>query len=54
MDIGFIGLGKMGAPIARRLIEAKHELLVFDTRREMVDQFEDLGDGPFDRLQNLV
>ena len=43
MDIGFIGLGKMGAPIARRLIEAKHELLVFDTRREMVDQFVKLG-----------
>ena len=24
MDIGFIGLGKMGFPMARRLIEARH------------------------------
>jgi len=30
MDIGFIGLGNMGFPMARRLIEAKHQLFVFD------------------------
>jgi 3-hydroxyisobutyrate dehydrogenase-like beta-hydroxyacid dehydrogenase len=38
MDIGFIGLGKMGFPMARRLIEAKHQLVVFDTRRQAVDK----------------
>src|SRR6201981_3249298 len=38
MDIGFIGLGKMGFPMARRLIEAKHQLVVFDTRKEAVDK----------------
>src|ERR1700675_2211688 len=38
MDIGFIGLGKMGFPMARRLIEAKHQLVVFDQRKEAVDQ----------------
>src|ERR1700731_1773520 len=43
MDIGFIGLGKMGFPIARRLIEAKHELVVFDTRKEAVDKLVALG-----------
>src|SRR3982074_2983552 len=32
MEIGFIGLGKMGFPMARRLIEAGHQLTVFDTR----------------------
>ncbi len=32
MQIGFIGLGKMGQPMARRLIEAGHTLVVFDTR----------------------
>ena len=36
MDIGFIGLGKMGFPMARHLIEAKHRLVVFDTRKEAV------------------
>jgi len=38
MDIGFIGLGKMGFPMARRLIEAGHHLIVFDARKEMVGQ----------------
>jgi 3-hydroxyisobutyrate dehydrogenase-like beta-hydroxyacid dehydrogenase len=38
MDIGFIGLGKMGFPMARRLIEAKHQLVVFDQRKEAVDR----------------
>ena len=38
MEIGFIGLGKMGFPMARRLIEAGHQLTVFDTRKEAADQ----------------
>jgi 3-hydroxyisobutyrate dehydrogenase-like beta-hydroxyacid dehydrogenase len=43
MDIGFIGLGKMGLPIARRLIEAGHSLVVFDQRKEAVDRLVALG-----------
>jgi 3-hydroxyisobutyrate dehydrogenase-like beta-hydroxyacid dehydrogenase len=43
MDIGFIGLGKMGFPMARRLIEAQHQLVVFDTRKEAVDKLVALG-----------
>jgi 3-hydroxyisobutyrate dehydrogenase-like beta-hydroxyacid dehydrogenase len=43
MDIGFIGLGNMGFPMARRLIEAKHPLVVFDTRKEVVDKLVALG-----------
>ena len=43
MDIGFIGLGKMGFPMARRLIEAGHQLVVFDQRKEVVDQLVALG-----------
>jgi hypothetical protein len=39
MYIGFIGLGKMGFPMARRLIEAGHHLIVFDTRKDLVEQF---------------
>ena len=30
MKIGFIGLGNMGAPMARNLIKAGHDLLGFD------------------------
>jgi len=43
MDIGFIGLGKMGFPMARRLIEAKHQLVVFDTRQDVVDRLVAMG-----------
>jgi 3-hydroxyisobutyrate dehydrogenase-like beta-hydroxyacid dehydrogenase len=43
MDIGFIGLGKMGFPMARRLIEARNQLVVFDTSKEAVDRLVALG-----------
>src|SRR4030081_3198426 len=43
MDIGYIGLGKLGFPMARRLIEAKHQLIVFDQRSEAVDRLVALG-----------
>jgi len=43
MDIGFIGLGKMGFPMVRRLIKAKHRLVVFDQRKEAVDKLVELG-----------
>jgi 3-hydroxyisobutyrate dehydrogenase-like beta-hydroxyacid dehydrogenase len=43
MDIGFIGLGKMGFPMARRLVEAGHQLVVFDTRKDVVEQLTALG-----------
>jgi 3-hydroxyisobutyrate dehydrogenase-like beta-hydroxyacid dehydrogenase len=43
MEIGFIGLGKMGLPMARRLTEAGHHLVVFDTRKEAIDKLTALG-----------
>jgi 3-hydroxyisobutyrate dehydrogenase-like beta-hydroxyacid dehydrogenase len=43
MDIGFIGLGKMGFPMARRLVEAGHQLIAFDQRKEAVDKLVALG-----------
>ena len=43
MEIGFIGLGKMGFPMARRLIEANNRLFVFDQREEAVDRLVALG-----------
>jgi 3-hydroxyisobutyrate dehydrogenase-like beta-hydroxyacid dehydrogenase len=38
VDIGFIGLGNMGFPIARRLVEAGHRIVAFDTRADVVDK----------------
>jgi 3-hydroxyisobutyrate dehydrogenase-like beta-hydroxyacid dehydrogenase len=43
MDIGFIGLGNMGFPMARRLIEAKHQLFIYDQRKEVMDKLVALG-----------
>jgi 3-hydroxyisobutyrate dehydrogenase-like beta-hydroxyacid dehydrogenase len=43
MEIGFIGVGKMGFPMARRLIEAKHQLVIFDQRKEAMDKLVALG-----------
>jgi 3-hydroxyisobutyrate dehydrogenase-like beta-hydroxyacid dehydrogenase len=43
MDIGFIGLGRMGFHMARRLIEAGHRLVVFDTRKDAMDRLVALG-----------
>jgi len=43
MEIGFIGLGKMGFPMARRLIEAGHRLTVFDTQKAAMDRLTALG-----------
>jgi 3-hydroxyisobutyrate dehydrogenase-like beta-hydroxyacid dehydrogenase len=43
MEIGFIGLGNMGFHMARRLIEAGHQLVVTDTRPEAVERLTRLG-----------
>lgn len=37
--VGFIGIGNMGNPMARNLVEAGFEMTVMDTRQEVVDAF---------------
>lgn len=43
MTIGFIGLGNMGFPMARRLIEAGHDVVAFDTNTTAVDRIVTVG-----------
>jgi 3-hydroxyisobutyrate dehydrogenase len=43
MKIGFIGLGNMGAPMARNLLKADHRLVVFDVVREAVEKLGAVG-----------
>jgi 3-hydroxyisobutyrate dehydrogenase-like beta-hydroxyacid dehydrogenase len=43
MDIGFIGLGNMGGHMARRLVEAGHRVIVYDTRQEAIGNLAALG-----------
>lgn len=37
--VGFVGLGRMGTPMARRLVEAGHELTVFDVHGPALEPF---------------
>ena len=43
MKIGFIGLGIMGKPMAKNLMKAGHELVVFDIVKENVDYLVECG-----------
>ena len=54
MDIGFIGLGNMGFPMARRLVEAGHRVTVFDTRREPIDRLVALGAEPASSVREVA
>src|SRR5215472_14761166 len=38
MQIGMIGLGRMGANMARRLIRGGHDCVVFDRSQEAIDE----------------
>jgi 3-hydroxyisobutyrate dehydrogenase-like beta-hydroxyacid dehydrogenase len=39
MQLGYVGLGKMGAPMAERLLAAGHELVLYDARAAAVEPF---------------
>jgi 2-hydroxy-3-oxopropionate reductase len=43
MNIGFIGLGIMGKPMARNLIKAGHQLVVYDLNPERVRETAEFG-----------
>jgi 3-hydroxyisobutyrate dehydrogenase len=43
MVIGFVGLGNMGIPMARRLVAAGHRVRGFDTSAEAMRAFADIG-----------
>jgi 3-hydroxyisobutyrate dehydrogenase-like beta-hydroxyacid dehydrogenase len=43
MKVGFIGLGNMGSPIARRLIQAGHTLTVYNRTQSRAEPFASLG-----------
>jgi 3-hydroxyisobutyrate dehydrogenase-like beta-hydroxyacid dehydrogenase len=46
MRVGFIGLGRMGRGMARRILDAGHELAVYDVVRSTVDEFAGNGARP--------
>ncbi|CAH1386357.1 phosphogluconate dehydrogenase (NAD(+)-dependent, decarboxylating) [Candidatus Nitrotoga sp. M5] len=54
MQIGMIGLGRMGANMVRRLRRAGHECVVFDRSSEAVQALAKEGMTPADSLQDFV
>lgn len=43
MKLGFIGLGKMGKPMARNLLQAGHELSVYNRSNQAVREMAEMG-----------
>ncbi|MFA6232155.1 MAG: decarboxylating 6-phosphogluconate dehydrogenase [Rhodanobacter sp.] len=54
MQLGMIGLGKMGANMAQRLLKGGHKVTGFDPAAEARKQLEDNGGGSADSLKALV
>ncbi len=54
MEIGMIGLGKMGGNMARRLIRAGHRVVVFAPRQQVVQAFAAEGAIGASSLEDLV
>jgi len=54
MQIGIVGLGRMGMNMARRLIRGGHEVVAFNRSREKVMMLSQEGGRPADAPSDLV
>ncbi|NGX06818.1 NAD(P)-binding domain-containing protein [Mycobacteroides franklinii] len=54
MKLGFIGLGNMGAPMARRLVDWPDGLTVFDLRAEAMSPLVEAGARAADSLADVA
>ena len=43
MHLGMIGLGRMGASMAQRLIKGGHECVVYDVHAEAIERLVEQG-----------
>ncbi|NOZ61374.1 MAG: decarboxylating 6-phosphogluconate dehydrogenase [Calditrichaeota bacterium] len=53
MKLAMIGLGKMGANMATRLLKDGHEIVAFDLNKNAVKKLEEIGAEPAFRLEEL-
>ena len=51
MNVGFIGLGNMGNPMAANILKAQYNLTVYDLRREMGQSLEAAGRNVGDKSE---
>ena len=54
MQLGMVGLGRMGANLTRRLMRAGHEVVVYDVNADSVHQLEGEGSIGTGSLEDLV
>ena len=54
MKLGLIGLGKMGFPLAEHLHEDKHEVVVYDVNKELVEKAGKLGITARHTLKEMI
>ena len=54
MDVGIVGLGRMGGGIARRLVKAGHRVVAYNRSHEKTEEFAKLGGVASGSLQELV
>jgi 3-hydroxyisobutyrate dehydrogenase-like beta-hydroxyacid dehydrogenase len=52
-EIGFIGVGRMGGPMARRLMEAGYKLTIFDTSEDSMKPLLEQGATRATSVKNL-
>ena len=54
MELGIIGLGRMGSNMARRLLKAGHQVIVYDSIKEAIDALVEEGAFGAISLSELV
>lgn len=54
VKIGFIGLGVMGKPMAKNLLKAGHQLVVYDIVKEKVDDLVQAGAEPAENCSDAA
>jgi 3-hydroxyisobutyrate dehydrogenase len=52
--VGFVGLGNIGSPICRRLLEKDHAVLVYDANPEAATRLDDTTAEPVEDLEALA
>ena len=54
MELGMVGLGRMGANMSRRLVRGGHKVVGFDPKADARRQLEQAGGNSADSLEALV
>jgi 6-phosphogluconate dehydrogenase len=54
MELGMIGLGRMGANMTERLLNGDHRVVAYDRSKEAVDRMADVGATAADSIESLV